>query len=180
VFPFLLPCLYQPFIDQPRLRSLITIIIVAHLQPRLSHKQPSLLDHISGLAYWILAFKILFERTLQDLSIALFRFFKLCCVRKLLSVEQRLSLLKHNYTWVHCPSLILVGSLSLASTWKQDFKLNLNNILNTSTLRVIIHLVYSSQANLQRRPIRAEVIKPATFTCIEPKISFDLISPCPS
>ena len=134
----------------------------------------SLLGHISGLAYWILAFKLLFERTMQDLSIAFFRFFKLRWIRKLLSVNQ------HKYTWVHCPSLILVGFLSLASTWKQDFKLNLDSILNTSTLCVIIQFAYSPLAILQRRPSRAEVSKPATKTCIDPKISFDLISPCPS
>ena len=76
--------------------------------------QLSLKFHISRTTYWILVIQILFLTSFQALLIGVFRFFILRSVQNLFDVER---------------SLILVGSLSLASTWKQDFKLNLIGIL---------------------------------------------------
>ena len=146
----------------PRPRNPITIYIVAlrhQARPaptKTNLKTLSLLNHISGTAYSILANKTVLKRSLQALSIGLLRFFQACFVRKLFGIERLDSF------WlqilVGSLSQILFGSLSLASIWKQDFKLNLNNILNTSTLCVIIHFVHSSLANLQRPSRRAEVL----------------------
>lgn len=124
MFPSLFFVFVNLAFDQPRLRSSITITTVLNqdqVQPRLKSKHTSLLDHISGLAYWILVIKSLFERALNKLSFANFRSFILCLVQKSSSVNHCSSFWKHICPWAYCPlsfltlypfgnkSLILVG-----------------------------------------------------------------------
>ena len=112
------PVLFGIYLSDPPsfigdLQAILEITYISHFLQGQSFYQDSkffhLRDHISRTAYRIFEIFRSFESSFQDLSFLCDHFCHCTDASKVIDRQT-----------------ILVGSLSLASTWKQDFKLNLN------------------------------------------------------
>ncbi len=174
LFSFVQLCLFVIClfcIDQPRPRDSINFDTITCPQARPNSKLLSLTAHISRLAYWISVIKILFKSPLQDLSIETSFIFELRLVQKLSHFKRRLSFLTHFCTWntVPCPQ-------SLATTWKQDFKLNfVDNLIALSSFLVDTHWPICKDAFRSK----SRGSQTSQSTCIDPR-SFLIKLFCPS